>query len=140
MEQKQNIILASEEVGDAESEEEELDLHEKKPRQVKSEVESLVKELSSHLREHPLNLEQESVATASNTLLKYAHFTWENTEEKMSSKIYAGFLCGGLPSIAKTLWEVKAKEKIDLDDKLKHPHFAKVKHCTCLVNKDLIVI
>ena len=127
MEHKQNIILASEE-GGAESEEEELDLLEMKPRQVKSEVESLVKELDSHLRSSSSNLEQESVEAASSSLLKYARFTWQNTEEKVSPKVYAGFLSGGLPSIAKTLWELKAKEKIDLDDKLKHPHFAKVKH------------
>lgn len=120
---------------EADNVEEDLDLSRKKPKQVKSDVESLVKEFGGDLRtcQSQANLEHERLAIASETLVKYARFTWENSGEKVSRKVYAGLLYGGLPAIMRLLWDVKSDQKIDLDDDLRHHIFAKVKLILLLI-------
>lgn len=121
---KQGISAGQDFSDEVEIEEEIPNLNDKKPVQVKQEVEKFMKELNGNLSIG--HFDKEQTLKISSELLKYARFTWENSNEDISKKIYSGMSKSGFAELVKILWDLKTKEQVNLDDPKKHANFATV--------------
>ena len=122
---KQGIADGHDFSDEAEEEEQVPNLSDKTPIQVKKDVEKLMKDLKGSL--HFGHFDKTQTVNTSNELLKYVRYTREYEDEiDISKKIYSGMSKAGISELVKALWDVKTKEKVNLDDPKKHAKFSKV--------------
>ena len=110
-----------------ETEEKIPDLNQMEPINVKEEVEKLVKELKGTTNIG--HFEKKESVKLSKDLLNYVRLTWENETENqkaISKEIYSGMSHAGFMDLVKTIWNVKSKEKVDLDNQNNHANFSLV--------------
>lgn len=124
---KQGIEGSNDFSDETEVEEEIPDLSQKKPSRVKEEVVKLLKDLKgTKTIEH---FDKADTPKLSKTLLNYVRFTWESETEKekaISKEIYSGMSQGGFTELVKLLWDIKSKEKVDLDSTKNRLNFSLV--------------
>ena len=124
---KQGIEAGYDFSDETETEEEIPDLSQKESIRVKEEVKKLVKDLKGSTNIGHFD-KKESVKL-SKDLLNYVRFTWENeteNEKAISKEIYSGMSHAGFTDLVRALWNVKSKEKVDLDNQNNHANFSLV--------------
>ena len=118
---------------EAELEDEVPNLKNKKPSEVKKEVEKYMKDLKGSLSIG--HFDREETVRISNDLLKYVRFTseYEGENKEISKKIYSSMSKAGISELVKALWNVKNKKNLDLDDPKKHANFAEVTFISSII-------